>query len=167
MEYPENKIYTEYPEIINEYMEYLEIINEYNRNIRSKDMSRDETWRIFKERIGEYKKTHPYTTDFQFLYPEIIGWNESWLELVTLKFDTNKKLNNILEKTKDLSNDELRQKYAELQIKFDNILAHTKNILYSYKPNNDQNQKMSLADINLEMAINGFKEYCEKNQIEY
>ena len=64
-------------------MDYLEIINDYNRNIRS--MSRDEASKIFHKQIAEYKKDHPYSTGFEFLYPDVYGWDENWLNMIRTK----------------------------------------------------------------------------------
>ena len=60
-------------------MDVLEIIDEYNRNIRTKTSK--ETWDIYLKRVSEYKKEHPFAcNDLVFMYPDVIGWNENWLE---------------------------------------------------------------------------------------
>lgn len=61
-------------------MDALEIINEYNRNIRQKTFK--ETWDIYNQRIAEYMAEHKYASEAMFLYPDVLGWDENWLEMM-------------------------------------------------------------------------------------
>ena len=61
-------------------MDALEIINEYNRNIRTNTFQ--ETWDIYNQRIAEYMAENKYASESMFLYPEVIGGDENWLDMM-------------------------------------------------------------------------------------
>ena len=61
-------------------MDALEIINEYNRNIRTKTFR--ETWDIYNQRIAEYMAENKYASKSMFLYREVLGWDENWLDMM-------------------------------------------------------------------------------------
>ena len=77
-------------------MEIIEIINEYNKNIRTR--TAEETWDIYLDRVSEYKKEHPYSgVDLVFMYPDVIGWDEKWLENMRKQTPHSNMLNKLKE----------------------------------------------------------------------
>ena len=53
-------------------MDVAEIRQELNDNLHN-GMSRDEAYAIYNARAVEYKKTHKFYSDFNFLYPEVLS----------------------------------------------------------------------------------------------
>lgn len=79
-------------------MRAIEIIDEYNRNLRS--IGRKEANKIFHEHVSEYKKENPYSSDYEFLYPEILGWDENWLKNMDSGKSPEEMANEYIEKFK-------------------------------------------------------------------